>query len=496
MREMTYTQLINQTLSLYSQGDFESAYDLITEKGPEIGGIPAQIYNFRYALACKLGNKDLALDIMKEAIVDKGYWYAYSYLLEDDDLESLRGDVLFESLVETCRERELFARLEAKPELVIKKGEGSKWLVALHGNQENARVAEPYWSVCMNHGYSLALPQSDQIEFSDAYCWDDLEKSTAALKKHCEKLLLDDPESKDNLVLAGFSAGARTVLGAILSGEIKAKAFILVGAWLPEVDEWLSLLDLLNDQEVKGYIYCGEDDSDALEGTLKLVSYLKQKQFPHIFEQIKGLDHDFPVDWQMILEKVLKLMNDADSTIKTNEIVIDRPKPKDEEASNDFFKSILTYTFESNGIDGMAEDLELEIKTKIKYLKQDIDSDGEKRHFLIAKMADNIVGTIEFGPANELITACNDAYLSSLPEIGSVFVDPKYHNLGIASKMLDAIYAILKQRGFDTFCLDSGYGNAQKVWTHKFGAPKITLKDHWGEGLDHMIWQVAIDSVS
>ncbi len=483
MREMTYTQLINQTLSLYSQGKYDIAYNLITEKGIDVGGIPAQIYNFRYALASKLGETALALDIMKEAIIEKGYWYAYGYLIEDDDLEPLRGEPLFETLVDLCREREQLARVDAKPVMVIKNGGDSKWLVALHGNQENARLAEPYWSVCLNHGYSLALPQSDQIEFSDAYCWDDLEKSTAALKKHCEKLFLEYPESKENLVLAGFSAGARTVLGATLSGEVKAKALILVGPWLPEVDEWISLLDQLSACEGKVYIYCGEDDSDALEGTLKLVAHLKQKQIPHVFKQIKGLDHDFPLDWHQILERVLL----------STEISIDRPRPEDEAASNEFFKSILTYTFESNGIDGMAEDLELEIKTKIKYLKQDIDNHAEKRHFLIAKKADKIIGTIEFGPANELITACNDAYLSSLPEIGSVFVDPQYHNLGIASKMLNAIYAILKQRGIHAFCLDSGYGKAQKVWTHMFGEPKITLKDQWGEGLDHMIWQVEID---
>jgi len=175
------------------------------------------------------------------------------------------------------------------------------------------------------------------------------------------------------------------------------------------------------------------------------------------------------------------------------EMRIERPRLEDREVINRFFQQVLTYTFASNGLDEMTEDLEQEIKTKKEYLEQDLESDGQEKFFLIAKMADQIVGTIEFGPANELITACNDTYLNTLPEIGSVFVDPKYHNLGIASKMLDAIYVILKRRGIDAFCLDSGYGNAQKVWTHKFGAPKITLKDQWGEGLDHMIWQVAID---
>ncbi len=305
MQEMTYTQLINQTLSLYSQGNFVSAYDLITENGPKVSGIPAQIYNFRYALACMLGDSALALEIMKEAVIEKGYWYAYSYLLEDDDLELLRGDALFESLVEICRERELMARSEAKSELQIQCVSESKWLLALHGNQENARIAEAYWSVCLKHGYSLALPQSDQIEFSDAYCWDDLAKSTDALQKNCESLFLKYPKANGNLILGGFSAGARTALNALLNGVVKAKALILVGPWLPEIDAWSSLLDGLIEQAIKIYIYCGEEDEDALEGTLKLVAYLEEKQIPHTFEKIKGLDHDFPVDWHERFEKIL-----------------------------------------------------------------------------------------------------------------------------------------------------------------------------------------------
>lgn len=196
-----------------------------------------------------------------------------------------------------------------------------------------------------------------------------------------------------------------------------------------------------------------------------------------------------PKDSEIFCELAVYTLDRA-SYRKAAEIQIDRPKLEDEAEMHAFFKKILTYTFESNGIDILCDDLTLEIKTKIKYLKQDMDSSGKDRHFLIAKMDGKIVGTIEFGAANELIQSCNDAYLNTLPEIGTLFVDPAYHNLGIASKMLKAICDTLKQRDIHTFCLDSGYGIAQKVWLHKFGTPKIILKDQWGEGLDHMIWQV------
>jgi len=45
--------------------------------------------NFRYCMASKLGDLELAIRLMREAIIDKGYWYGYEYLLEDDDLKPL-----------------------------------------------------------------------------------------------------------------------------------------------------------------------------------------------------------------------------------------------------------------------------------------------------------------------------------------------------------------------------------------------------------------------
>jgi len=187
---------------------------------------------------------------------------------------------------------------------------------------------------------------------------------------------------------------------------------------------------------------------------------------------------------------------ERETYIKAAKIYIDRPTQADVKGLNHFFHKMITYTYASNGIVGFAKELDQEIKTKIDYLKQDFESDGHIRYFLVAKMDEKIVGTIEYGSPNALITACNDETLNNLPEIGSVFVDPDYHNLGIASTMLSAIFDVLTLQGVQSFCLDSGYGMAQKVWRHKFGAPKVMLKDYWGVGLDHMIWQVAIQNVT
>lgn len=52
------------------------------------------------------------------------------------------------------------------------------------------------------------------------------------------------------------------------------------------------------------------------------------------------------------------------------------------------------------------------------------------------------------------------------------------------------MYCVLRNKGIEEFCLDSGYTSAQKIWKKKFGEPDYLLKDFWGAGYDHMIWKI------
>lgn len=176
-------------------------------------------------------------------------------------------------------------------------------------------------------------------------------------------------------------------------------------------------------------------------------------------------------------------------------IDISRPKLEDLELINQFFEIVLRNTFEVNGISDLVDLIEEEIVEKRKCLNQDIESDGKDRYFLIAKEGDKIVGSIEYGPSNELIDLCTNGELKELLEIGTVFVHPKYQRKGIGNRMLKLIFAEFKKNGVKEFCLDSGYKSAQKIWIKKFGNPEYHLKDYWGEGDDHMVWRIRVEDV-
>ncbi|MGG2065709.1 N-acetyltransferase family protein [Bacillus sp. S14(2024)] len=179
-------------------------------------------------------------------------------------------------------------------------------------------------------------------------------------------------------------------------------------------------------------------------------------------------------------------------------VEIRRPRIEDIEELYQFFSTTIKDTFAREGLSELVDDIEREIESKKQYLKCDFDSNGRNRYFLIAvdTNCNKVIGTIEYGPASELINICTDRALKELYEVGTVFVLPEYQRRGIGTLLLNVMFLTLLNRDIKEFCLDSGYTNAQKIWKKKFGEPDYLLKDYWGEGCDHMIWKIRTDDMS
>ena len=177
-------------------------------------------------------------------------------------------------------------------------------------------------------------------------------------------------------------------------------------------------------------------------------------------------------------------------------LVIRRPRIEDFNAYNEFFDIVLKDTFEKNGIIDLFDVYENEMKEEKRvFLTEDLESNGQKRYFLLATINDKLVGTISYGPSNDDINKCTNNELKDLIEIGTVFVHPQYQKKGIGSLLLNHIYDELDKKGVSEFCLDSGYKNAQEVWTKKFGTPQYKFINYWGEDAHYMIWKVKLKDV-
>jgi predicted esterase len=309
MTQMTYTRLLNATLEKYETSGTEEAYKFISRHAVDIEENHAQIYNFRYSLAAASGYEQEALAIMKKAILDNGHWYSYEYLMEDEDLDPLRKFIDFQHMIELCKKREEEAKQAAKPELEVMRSVDSKGkqslLVALHGNQENINRTKENWHTVTSKDYVLGIPQSSRIEFSGGYSWDDTTKGVSEIQDHIEQMNKDFNTDEPPLILGGFSAGARVVLHTMLEDNISVKGFIFVGPWLPEIDELAGDLALLAERGIKGYVICGDQDEDCLESTTHFVELLEEKQVPHTYQLVSGLDHDYPEDFEKMLESAI-----------------------------------------------------------------------------------------------------------------------------------------------------------------------------------------------
>jgi predicted esterase len=312
---LTYTQLLNETINIYLTGDYEKAYNYITKHTHEVRGNLAQIYNFRYAIASKAGMKNLALSLMKEAIIDYGFWYAAEYLESDEDLDLLRDDNKFNDLVDICTKREKEAQriCQGEMELLIREKlvetENPQLIISLHGNQENNEISKLYWKDILNNKRMIALIQSSEIEFSDAYHWNELARGKKTIENFEKSLLNKISNNDEETIFAGFSAGARQVLHYALFTEKNIKGLILIAPWLPELIDWEDNLSVLRNKGINVYIVCGDQDEDAFEDSKKLDQLLKENQIEHHFHIIENLDHDYPNNFSEVIEEGIQFIN-------------------------------------------------------------------------------------------------------------------------------------------------------------------------------------------
>ncbi|QWG33209.1 alpha/beta hydrolase [Bacillus mycoides] len=302
---MTYIKLLNETLDCYTnKGNFE-AYSYIMKNAKDVMGNEAQIYNFKYALASAAGLEEEAMYLMKEAIIENGFWYGSEYLISDDDLKPLHKFEEFHRMVQLCKEREELAKKSEQADLKYKYSkQNENLLITLHGDEENIQIIEPYWNSVMEQGFMLALPQSSQIQFSDGYVWDNIERGREELKGHYNKIILNN--TFENIIIGGFSAGARVALHSMLQGEIEVNGFIFVAPWLPEMEEWEEMIGILHDKSIKGYIICGDQDEDCFECTQQFVKLLKDKNIEHKYKVVPNLNHDYPHNFEELLKEAIE----------------------------------------------------------------------------------------------------------------------------------------------------------------------------------------------
>lgn len=371
MENMTATRLFNEALRIREEQGAEAAYRFVAQQslpgeakdnGAEAGLTEkeaaaaelgdARQANLLYALAAASGRADQAMALLREAVLERGFWYPADYLLEDDDLEPLRGMDGFAELADLCAKREEAALANAAPGLAVLEsgsvleaaGESSEalearggaggeasvgsadaaergaapkestganagdglaaeaaqrpLLLALHGDQENERDSAPFWGTASRAGWTVGLVRSSQTRFSDAYGWDDIDLGAAELREHLETLREASPEPGDApVVLGAYSAGAEVALNALLHDELPADGLVLVSPWLAEPAEWVEAMGRLEGRTPRFALIAGTEDAEGREATESLAEAMQEAGLEFRLELVPGMGHDYPADF-------------------------------------------------------------------------------------------------------------------------------------------------------------------------------------------------------
>ena len=305
----TFTNILNTGLQMYRSERFWDAYLFMTEHADHVPRNEAQMYDFRASLACRSGRPELGLRLLNEAVLDKGCWYGQEYLFKDEDIRPARELTGFPTLVEVCAEREVQARSQSTSDLVLVKGEDgarNPLIVVLHGNMQNIPIAREDWR---GADLDLAFIQSSQITFSDAYVWNDLDQGVEDMCSRWKELGSSGEMDGRKVVIAGFSAGARMALHLVLNGLVKVDAMILVGPWLPEMEEWGHLIREAGERMPGAHIVIGDRDEECLPMAMALYNELRSAKVPTNIRIIEGIDHDYPPGFGAgVLENVKQVM--------------------------------------------------------------------------------------------------------------------------------------------------------------------------------------------
>jgi predicted esterase len=288
----------------YREGNYADALGVAEKLAVEYPDHDGNTSYWRICLYAVTGHKERALLAFDEAL-KRGVWWAEERLRSDSDLGSLQGDPEFERLVALSSDKHKLAT--AKAELFVHRPDGVgpfPLLIVLHARNSSAERDISFWKSAVKYGWILAMPQSSQPSSPFSFVWDDREKAMKELAEHFNSLVEKYPIALNRMVVAGFSQGATRAIEVVMSQRIKAGGFIAVVPGTIDLDELSNWADR---SRVNCVLISGGRDP-RYEMFQQIKEILTQKNIPLMFENYPEMAHDFPDDFETVLQKGLEFI--------------------------------------------------------------------------------------------------------------------------------------------------------------------------------------------
>jgi len=178
----TFDLLTEQLLQHFQNKQYAEALELILAEADHFPEDRMWADYWKMVSAARVEQRQLVYEVARESLAD-GLWYGEVLWRHSPSYAHLQGDPEFEQIVSDSLEAQMRDMPSTEPIVLTKfppnHSAESPLLISLHGNQSTAEQTLPFWASALLDGWVIAVPQSDQVMFKDAFAWDDLEKSFA-----------------------------------------------------------------------------------------------------------------------------------------------------------------------------------------------------------------------------------------------------------------------------------------------------------------------------
>lgn len=270
------------------------------------------VYGWQLDMAGRLGDEARVLAVL-QAAVTAGYWYAN--LDQDPKFCSLLNSVEFQRLITLCAQRRSQEMANADSVMRVLKplhnAVSYPTVMALHGNSGNVEQFSTHWSIAVNQGWLVALPQSPQSHGPNAYGWNDHEWGTQTVCNHYAELYREYTIDKERFVLAGFSAGSGLALWLALTGVIATRGIIAVVPFLRSAAELRPLLLKPENREKRLYLIASPQDQYCYQIAQDLAALLTSCGIVHQLDLYDDVGHSFPASFEQKLPDALNFVTES-----------------------------------------------------------------------------------------------------------------------------------------------------------------------------------------
>lgn len=287
--------ILEKTLEIAESG-YLDAYQFLLDaykKAPENYG-PQTLY-FLTCLAGGASMPEKALEWLRFAVRDQGWWYRPE-VLEDDDLEQLKNNSEFILLKSISDDRYADAVVRTKPLFSWKQKTADNLFLAVHGNTQNSDVARKDWQPILEGDslWQMETIQSAEPDGYGTYRWSYDSTSYLPVAEAIEKV---QSGGYQKIVCGGFSAGCDMLLRSILFTSANCDMLVLQSPWIPVLENHAAdFVHAMQQKNVALRIFCGSEDEDCLPMAKQLYALTKREGLDVRITIQENSRHQFPAE--------------------------------------------------------------------------------------------------------------------------------------------------------------------------------------------------------